>query len=154
MSVLYFAYGSNLATRRLRSADRSPNARPVGVAELPDFELRFHKRGTDGSGKGNAFPLPGSRLWGVVYELPDRDLARLDVVEGLGTGYDRQSVRVTIATESLEATTYVALPGAIDEAILPASWYLDWLIEGALEHGLPSHWVARLRSQNCLGPTE
>lgn len=42
MTVLYFAYGSNLWLPRLRH--RVPGVEPVGVAHLGGFGLRWHKR--------------------------------------------------------------------------------------------------------------
>jgi hypothetical protein len=52
--VVYFAYGSNMSTARLR--ERMPSCKPLGTATLPGHALRFHKRSTDKSGKCNAFP--------------------------------------------------------------------------------------------------
>ena len=51
--VVYFAYGSNMSTARLRG--RVPSCKPLGVATLPGHALRFHKRSADKSGKCNAF---------------------------------------------------------------------------------------------------
>ena len=51
--MLYFAYGSNMLTARLR--ERMPSCKPLGIAKLPGHALRFHKRSKDQSGKCNAF---------------------------------------------------------------------------------------------------
>ena len=47
--MLYFAYGSNMCTGRLRQ--RVPSAAPVRIAKLLNRSLRFHKRSDDRSGK-------------------------------------------------------------------------------------------------------
>jgi gamma-glutamylcyclotransferase len=49
MTMLYFAYGSNMLTERLKA--RVPSTRPISPAILSDYDLRFHKRSTDKSGK-------------------------------------------------------------------------------------------------------
>lgn len=61
-NILYFAYGSNMSSARLRA--RVPSCRPIGIAFLPGHELRFHKRSKDGSGKCDAFQVEGGA--GVV----------------------------------------------------------------------------------------
>jgi integrase len=51
--MLYFAYGSNMCTGRLRQ--RVPSANPVRVAKLLNHAFRFHKRSGDLSGKCDAY---------------------------------------------------------------------------------------------------
>lgn len=80
--MLYFAYGSNMSTLRLRY--RVKSAKPIGVAELEGFILRWHKKSKDGSGKCNAFPADGRALIGVVFEFDFKEKRALDVAEGLG----------------------------------------------------------------------
>jgi hypothetical protein len=57
---VYFAYGSNMSTARLRQ--RMPSCKPLGTAVLSEHKLRFHKRSTDQSGKCNAFARPCGRI--------------------------------------------------------------------------------------------
>ena len=73
----YFAYGSNMLTRRLAAVDRAPSARPIAIGTLPGRRLRFHKIGLDGSGKCDA-ALTGKdsdRIYGVLFELDRADQA-------------------------------------------------------------------------------
>ena len=66
--VVYFAYGSNMSTARLRK--RMPSCKPIGIATLPGHALRFHKRSTDKSGKCNAFASGNNnRVIGVAVQL-------------------------------------------------------------------------------------
>ena len=48
-SFLFFAYGSNMLTDRLR--ERCPDARPLGAAIARGYVLSFSKRSRDGSSK-------------------------------------------------------------------------------------------------------
>jgi hypothetical protein len=69
-TILYFAYGSNMSTPRLRY--RVPGCRFTFVARLPNYKLCFHKRSKDGSAKCNAFRTaePTDAVIGAVYEIP------------------------------------------------------------------------------------
>ena len=137
----YFAYGSNMSSKRLRA--RTESARPVGVYTLPGFALRFHKVGKDGSGKCDAFRTGNSadRVVGVLYDLDPVDEAPLDRVEGLGWGYRKEQVEVEGPAGDIEsAFTYCAI--RIDRSLRPYSWYLEHVLAGAREAGLPEEYVA------------
>lgn len=140
--LLYFAYGSNLYSPRLRF--RVPGCRVLGVATLPAHQLRFHKIGADGSAKCDAFRTgrPEDAVMGVVYEIAGSEKALLDRVEGLGRGYGDATVAlVTDDIGVVVASTYVALPAAIDAKRRPFGWYKNFVLSGAEEHGLPSDYV-------------
>lgn len=139
----YFAYGSNMSSKRLRA--RTESARPIGVFSLPGFALRFHKVGKDGSGKCDAFHTGDSadRVVGVLYDLDPADEAPLDRVEGLGWGYRKEQVEVEGPRGDIEsAFTYCAI--RIDRSLRPYSWYLEHVLAGAREAGLPEEYVAGL----------
>ncbi|WP_417310899.1 gamma-glutamylcyclotransferase family protein [Devosia sp.] len=139
--VLYFAYGSNIATARLRQ--RTPSCLPLGIATLPGHVLRFHKRSADGSGKCNALATSAdSQVIGVLYHLEPAELPRLDAAEGVGKGYTRDTVTVVDAAgQHREALTYRAMPGHIDDSLEPYGWYKAYVLAGAREHGLPQDYV-------------
>lgn len=154
MITRVFAYGSNLDRRRMRR--RVPSARFEGRAWLDEWTLRFNKRGSrDGTAKANVVRTgrPGDAVPGVVYRMLARELPELDRVEG---GYDR--VRAVLryegpvpAHESADARNrpasawiYVARSETLDSGIRPARWYLEHVLRGARDHGLPAAHVAWL----------
>jgi gamma-glutamylcyclotransferase (GGCT)/AIG2-like uncharacterized protein YtfP len=143
---LYFAYGSNLSTTRLCQSGRAPSARVVGSASLSGHALAWHKRGADGTGKCTicATGRRADGVWGVLWELDDRDVATLDAAEG--PGYERIEVVVTTGNQKMNAFTYLARSTHIDVALAPAAWYRELVIAGAREHGLPEAWIRRLTS--------
>ena len=51
--ILYFAYGSNMSSRRLKNRVESANVISTGILEK--YKLKFHKISEDGSGKCDAF---------------------------------------------------------------------------------------------------
>lgn len=140
--MIYFAYGSNMLTARLRA--RTPGARPLGTARLPGHSLRFHKRGMDGSGKCDAFFTGDANdvVLGVVYAVPLAELPVLDAAEGLGRGYRHATVSVEMPTGTQIALTYVAMPGFTADDLPPFGWYRELVRAGAAEHGLSPGYVA------------
>lgn len=145
----YFAYGSNMSLKRLRA--RVPDAQPIGRAALPGHELRFHKRGRDGSAKCDAFYIgPGNRtLAGVLFTLPSSGLTTLDRIEGLGAGYERKQVDVELDRGDMcRALTYYATD--IDAALTPFCWYRHHVLTGANEFGLPRAHIEAIEAVNTL----
>jgi hypothetical protein len=140
--VVYFAYGSNMSTARLRQ--RMPSCRPLGIATLPGHSLRFHKRSTDKSGKCNAFAGGNdSSVIGVLFSFDPAERANLDKAEGVGSGYEH--AMVTVINEKgrrRKVLTYRATPDYIDDSLRPYSWYKDFVLAGGREHGLPPDYVA------------
>jgi hypothetical protein len=143
-TFLYFAYGSNLLTRRLRG--RTPWARPITTATLPGHELRWHKPGRDGSGKRDIVQSvhPDAAVIGVVYEIPLSEKPALDQAEGLGNGYDEKKVTVHAASGPIESWTYYAR--SIDPSAVPYTWYKALVVAGAREHALPGAYVDKLEA--------
>ena len=143
--LFVFAYGSNMCTQRMHS--RVPATTPVTIGYIGQRKFVFHKRSEDGSGKAHAAvtACPTDRVWGVVYRLPQEQKSILDQYEFLGIGYDDQKVNVIHGNGSLWAWMYVARRDAIDPALLPYSWYHDYIIHGACQHQLPESYINFLR---------
>lgn len=139
---IYFAYGSNMSTARLRK--RMPSCEPLGLATLPEHTLRFHKRSVDKSGKCDAFATDdGDTVIGVLYRFDPTDRPTLDQAEGFGNGYDHAIV--TVIDEQghrKKALTYIASPGFIDDTLKPYTWYKDLVLLGGKEHHLPASYLA------------
>lgn len=145
MLLTYLAYGSNMSTARLRA--RVPSARAIGTVVLREYQLRFHKRGTDGSAKCDAFHTgdPEDHLLGVLFTMDDGDKPSLDRAEGLGAGYDIATVEAeTPHGEHVAAFTYIATD--LDDSLVPFDWYLNHVLRGALDHGLPRQYCDALRT--------
>jgi len=145
MDVLYFAYGSNLCTPRLQR--RVPGVRVSGRAFLRGYDLRWHKRSVDGSGKCTVVPSehPEAVVHGVLFQIPANEKPFLDQAEGLGAGYDEAKIAVETDHGVSAAVTYVASSTYLDESLRPYSWYRDLVVAGAEAHGVPTAYVAELR---------
>ncbi|MEO0949455.1 MAG: gamma-glutamylcyclotransferase family protein [Cyanobacteria bacterium J06641_5] len=141
---LYFAYGSNMSTRRLRA--RTPSAQPLGTARLPGYRLAWHKLGRDGSAKCDIEPTGQAQdsVWGVLFQIVEEERADLDLAEGLGQGYGYKIASVLAATGSIKAGMYYATH--IDASRQPFDWYLAFVLSGAREHGLPATYLHDLQT--------
>jgi gamma-glutamylcyclotransferase (GGCT)/AIG2-like uncharacterized protein YtfP len=136
MSVLVFAYGSNMCSARLLDYSVTPES--VGeAAVLHDHRLLFNKWSQKHlSGKANVEPSAGAHVWGVLYSIPDAQLPVLD--RGEGSGYQRSLLTVaTLDGSTRDAWVYRAKPRSTRAGARPFSWYRDFLLLGAKEHGLP-----------------
>ncbi len=143
-----FAYGSNMATRRLRA--RTPSAQPLGVAHLPGHRLMWHKAGRDGSAKCDIVQTghADDGVWGVLFEIALHERPLLDTAEGLGRGYEHKSVQVLTGQGVVVAGAYHATH--VDGSLQPFDWYLAYVVHGAREHGLPAHYQAELDAVAAL----
>lgn len=142
-NMLYFAYGSNMLRERLDA--RCPHIRFEGVATLVDYRLMFDQYSrVDDSGKGGIEAAPGHVVHGVLWSLPLAELPALDRAESRGEGYERMPCALTHAEgHALEAMTYEPLD--IRAGLRPWDWYLNLVIAGAEQHGLPQTYVAGIR---------
>ena len=145
MSGLYFAYGSNMSTPRLRA--RLPHAKPQGRSWLDGHRLACNKRGKDGSGKANVVLSDSKRAWGVLFRIQPADWSTLDQFE---VGYRREPRDVyTSASESVEAQLYIANSPERDD-VPPFDWYRDYCLAGAREHALPATTIALIEGWRTI----
>jgi gamma-glutamylcyclotransferase len=142
--LIYFAYGSNMLSKRLR--ERVSSAQPIGISQLSGHRLLWHKRSDDGSGKCDIQKTDCEQhmVWGVVYRLNKLEKHQLDQAESLGYGYDQKEIEVLLADGILKAFTYFAKK--TDPFLFPYHWYKKLVIAGAQEHSLPIDYLQLLRA--------
>jgi len=147
--VLYFAYGSNMDWEQMR--ERCPSARFVCVAKLPDHRLAFTRRSVKHDcGVADAVPDPNHEIWGVVYEINETDLGRLDKSEGFSPGraknsYVREERHVLAEGDpDKPMATYVYFARREAHPPLPNAEYKRLIVEGAKFWHLPADYVAEL----------
>jgi len=138
----YFAYGSNLHLRRL--TERIGEFGVHAVAALHGFQLAFHKRGQDQSGKCDIHHTGDPRhvVYGAVYEIHPQQKLILDRIEGVGGGYEHLPVQLAGPHGLIDAFAYRAQADHIDPALLPYEWYKLYVLEGARQHRLPAHYIS------------
>lgn len=143
--MYYFAYGSNLSTRRLQQ--RVDSAELITTGLLTQHTLIFHKIGRDGSAKCDAFHTGSSSdiLYGAVYKIDPEQKANLDDAEGLGNGYEIKQVKV-VADDNQAIDAFMYYATRIAESIKPFHWYKQHVLKGASEHCFPQFYVERINN--------
>ncbi|MCX4191061.1 gamma-glutamylcyclotransferase family protein [Methylophaga sp. OBS1] len=138
--VLYFAYGSNMSSKRLQA--RVPSASFYARARLRGHQLRFHKHSTvDNSAKCDAFKTDEADdvTHGILFLFNADEQAKLDSCEG--AGYQITQVEVELEDgKRVTALTYLAIH--IEPRLRPYPWYKRHVLEGAREHALPAEYIA------------
>lgn len=141
--MYYFAYGSNMSSRRLLA--RVPSARSLGVAHLHGYEMSFGKRSHDGSAKCTIVAKRGASTLGVLYHIPDDQRYTLDRIEGQGFGYDVQDVRITTQS-GRQITAFTYLGTDLDQSLPAYSWYVAHVVRGAREHGIAQQYIDKIEA--------
>jgi gamma-glutamylcyclotransferase (GGCT)/AIG2-like uncharacterized protein YtfP len=141
-----FAFGSNMSLNQMHS--RCPGARAMGKATLEGYVLDFPRLGKKRRcGVASISQSSGGVVEGVIYEISDEELAKLDWFEGVGvSAYRREMVPVQLFDGTpIDVWAYFANPQD-GGPFLPSREYLDTIVEGAIEHGLSAGYVERLKA--------
>jgi gamma-glutamylcyclotransferase (GGCT)/AIG2-like uncharacterized protein YtfP len=139
----YFAYGTLLDVDHMRQF--CPSARAVGVMRLDGYELGFATCADPSRAGCTLDAVPDGTVWGVLYEVSDADMARLDEASGVPAGHwARQRVTVQDADGKVVHTTTYVIPRP-SGLHAPPDHYVAPILKGAADLGLPAPYVARLR---------
>jgi gamma-glutamylcyclotransferase (GGCT)/AIG2-like uncharacterized protein YtfP len=130
----YFAYGSNMDP--LHMSKRVPGAEAMGPGRLEGFRLVFNVYSTEWEGGAANLELDqGAHIWGVLWDVPNEQLAGLDAYQGHPTFFRREDVSVFGPSGQLIAWTYRV---AHQEGyVRPTDAYLQCLRSAIRIHGLP-----------------
>jgi len=149
---LYFAFGSNLKSKRVKI--NSPSAEFVGWAVLDNFRLAFaglSKRWHGAS--ATIIPDTTDHVIGCVWSIEKSNLPELDRQEGVHQKiYEPIQLTVRLNDDSnVTCRSYRKL--GVDDVIdgkapipedLPSHAYLSVIIDGAIEHNFPEKYIAKL----------
>ena len=148
-TVMYFAYGSNMDWQQMRV--RCPSSRFVGIAVLLDHKLVFSRKSVKrGCGVADVVRKAGGNVWGVVFDISDVDISRLDSAEGYRPGREKNSYwrRECVvwlhgnSRQPLRVSTYFA--DRQPNWPLPSRAYKDLILSGARHWHLPDDYIVEL----------
>ncbi len=145
----YFAYGSNMNPRKMDELGIKFTERIN--ATLKGYTLKFNKASSLNPEEGFANIIPDEKglVEGVLYEISDSDLLKLDEYEGHPQHYRRITVKVeTKKGELFDAVTYIASPDKIRNGLKPSKKYLKNLI--VARDILPESYVRKLEMMETL----
>ena len=141
----YFAYGSNLSIDRKQH--RTDAIRQAIRCRLPGYRLAFNKQHPVHNRCANIVADNDGVVWGVIYLCNAEAMRKLDRNEGVSTGdYKRLPVAVvTDAGEEIAAVAYIAGERFVCNEGQPTQEYLDHVLVGAREHGLPEPYITAIQ---------
>ena len=145
----YFAYGSNLDSAQM--VKRCPNAIVKTAGFINNYKLDFTiyspKRNC---GCADIVANTGDKVWGVIYELTEEDLASLDRAENHPISYHRISVNIVDESgTNIPCETYEVVNKSV-EFLPPSRDYLNQIINGAKKYQLPLDYIEKLQVIDTL----
>lgn len=135
---LYFAFGSNLSLRQMKT--RCPNSERIGIAVLADYRWGISCRGY-----ANVYPSQDDAVYGVLYTLTPTDEENLDRYEGVAIGsYNKVELEVMLqevddGSEKVKRALVYIDPR--EEEGHPRREYIGRLRIGLKDAHLPEKWV-------------
>src|SRR5690606_16530659 len=126
--MYYFAYGSNMSTKRFQA--RISSATLVEKGRLNGYALRFHKISIDKSGKCDVIKSDATcYVEGVLFQMDHAQKRDLDSIE---KGYISKNLKIELGSGAMvEALVYCA--EKTDASLRPYSWYMRHVVSGAKE---------------------
>ena len=144
--VFTFAYGSNMKTAYLRES--CPSVRAVQRAELPNQRIEFRRYSTNmGGGISTIMTAPGGLVRGVLFAVPAAELDALDVLENLPEGIYCRETHLVLGEDGAWHGADLYRVVKPDGPFQPADSYLDLMVTGAGEHGLPADYIAAIEAR-------
>lgn len=155
--ALVFQYGSNCLESQINGEDRlCGDAKFIGIAEtVDDFQLAFDvwsKRRQCAA--LDIVASPGTKVWGVMYEVPDFLIERktagaqnrksLDEIEGEGANYRRETIAVRQnGGPTVKAITYrVRNP---NPGLKTSLEYVGYIVKGLRECGVREDYIEHVK---------
>jgi hypothetical protein len=142
MTVLHFAYGSNMSRTLMRP--RCPQAVEIGPALLPRFRFII-----TADGYASVLPSPRGVVHGFLWRLSTRDRAAVDAYEQVAAGlYRCRTLAIRCGGRRLDALVYIGRSRTPGRA---RAGYLDLVVGAARELNLPDDYVASLERWKLSG---
>lgn len=139
----YVAYGSNLNVKQMEI--RCPNAKIVGISEIPDYQLLFKGSKTGSyltieAKKGSVVPVA---IWSVT---PSDDLA-LDRYEGFPQFYYKKEIKLSVRCKRDDAEkildTFVYIMRENRPIGLPSNFYVSTCLRGYQAFGFDEKFLKK-----------
>jgi hypothetical protein len=136
MSMLHFAYGSNLD--RAIMLRHAPSAEPIGVASLSN-----HRFVITADGYASIEPVQAQTVYGVLWRLTPRDRVTLDMWENIASGmYCAKTLLVRRPGLRQPVLVYVARRRREGR---PKTGYMELVLSAARSWSLPPDYIASLQ---------
>jgi gamma-glutamylcyclotransferase (GGCT)/AIG2-like uncharacterized protein YtfP len=156
--AIVFQYGSNCLESEINNDERlRGDAEFLGIAETVEnfalaFDVQSKRRGCAAS---DIVRMAESKVWGVLYEVPDYLMDRktakarrrksFDEIEGEGTNYKRETIEVRRPDgQVVRAVTYtVKNPKS---GLKTSKEYVGYIVAGLRERGVSEDYITRVKA--------
>ncbi len=142
--TVYFAYGTLLDIDEMTRF--CPTAKSLGVMKLNDYRLKFAycKKNSD-QGGCHLESFPGNTMYGVLYELPEKELKDLDQLSGHGDGlWTGMKIHlINEKGEKIPAQTYI-IPTPGDD-FSPSEVYVRPILKGLNDLPIPEEYKTQVK---------
>lgn len=129
--VKYFAYGSNMSPTRLMERDIKYSNRQKGILRGYKFTINKKSFKNPNIGFANITEDDNSIVEGVLYDVEEGELLKLDKFEGSPKHYHRKMVYIDVGGFYHESITYIACSNWVSPEPLPTSQeYKNKILEG------------------------
>ncbi len=140
----YFAYGSNMSVSQMKNRGCA-NYKLIGPAKLNNHKFVYSGSSPNWEMKGTANIIEdnGSEVWGVLFDVTDHCLSRLDTYEHVPVRRNRKKVSVS----DLESQKHDAIVYTLNtdlEFNNPSEEYHSQILSSAEEVGLPRDYIETL----------
>ncbi len=129
---LYFSYGSNMSESRMIKRGLIPTTKEV--AFLDNYEFIINKRSYKNPkiGYANIIPKNGSVVEGILYEVKDDEIQKLDKFEGVPLHYYREMLNLRLQDGSIaQGVVYIANFGwTSPNTLKTTTTYKNFILEG------------------------
>ena len=141
--MYYFAYGSNLSSKYVH--DYTPSATFVMKADLPNYKVEFcHYSKNMRGGISSIVETPGTLVKGVIYDVQESELEELDILESVPEGVYRRDTYFVMGEDGQWQRADLYRVSTPTGPYTPSRSYVDFMIQGAREHGLDADYVEQL----------
>ena len=131
MKKFYLAYGSNLNVKQMQF--RCPDARIVGTAEIPNYQLLF--KGSKTGSYLTIEPKQGCTVPVAVWSVSERDELALDRYEGYPHFYYKTELELPLAETRKKLTAFVYIMHEERKLGIPTSAYIRTCVDGYRQFG-------------------
>jgi len=131
MKKFYLAYGSNLNVKQMQF--RCPDARIVGTAEIPNYQLLF--KGSKTGSYLTIEPKQGCTVPVAVWSVSERDELALDRYEGYPHFYYKTELELSLAETGKKLTAFVYIMHEERKLGIPTSAYIRTCVDGYRQFG-------------------
>ncbi|WP_303851314.1 gamma-glutamylcyclotransferase family protein [Seleniivibrio woodruffii] len=151
---LYFAYGADMLDKFIKTRCFAPEF--VAAAKLTGFRLAFfgYSHIWDGA-QETLVPDAKEEVWGAVYRMSSYDGQEMDAYQDVRLDGAGQYFHYPVVVTDAAGNEYYPLmyrKNILGVEMLASKPYMDIMIAGAAEKGLPENYIERLKSRNTRIP--